>query len=65
MTLRDFITARSELDKLALIEPEEDQITHLKMLIARGDDKAHIEQHIDALEGDYPTLDTRSVRSAL
>lgn len=65
MVLKDSTTARSELDKLALIEPEEDQITHLIFLIARGDDKTHVELHMDALEADYPTLDTRAVRGAL
>ena len=33
MTLKDSTTARSELDKLALIEPEEDQIDYIDALI--------------------------------
>lgn len=64
MTLRDSVEARSELDKLRLVEPEEDQIDYIKMLADRGD-KAHVELHMDSLEAEYPTLDTRAVRSAL
>ena len=64
MTLRDSTKARTELDKLKLVEPEEDQFDYIDTLIREGD-KVHIEVHMDALEGDYPTLDTRAVRGAL
>ena len=64
MVLRDPTKASTELAKLALVEPDEDHIDYLKDLVLRGD-KAHVEVHLAALEGDHPGLDTRAVRAAL
>ena len=65
MVLRDSTKVRSELDKLQLVEPEEDHIEYINTLIRRGDGKAHVEVHLTALEADYPALDTRAVRAVL
>lgn len=65
MVLRDPDAVQTELDKLALIEPDEDVIEYMKFLIARGDHVAHVEVHLTAIEGDYPTLDTSRVRLAV
>lgn len=64
MVLKDSIKAQTELDKLAAIEPDEDQISYIMELVAAGD-KAHVEVHMAALEADHPKLDTTAVRAAL
>lgn len=64
MPVRDFTTAHSELDKLQAVEPGEDHIESIKVLVSRGD-KVHVELHLTVLEADHPKLDTRAVRAAL
>ena len=61
MPLRDPTKASAELDNLATGDGD---VEHIKTLVAEGD-KVHVEVHMSALEGDYPTLDTRAVRAAL
>lgn len=60
MVLRDADALKTELDKLAVLEPDESVIPYMKTLT----DRAHIELHMTALEADT-TLDTSAARAAI
>ena len=65
MVLRDSDAVQTELDKLVLIEPDEDVIAYIKMLVERGDPQVHVELHLSAVEDEYKALDTKAVRTAI